>query len=757
MRQSTRFFSKLATATALLLALNVAKAFGFTGRSQNYFQPQCGASKLAVAALTASEQRDDVGTDSISPSVQTDRFHQDMKRVLESRPESNLVIEMAEKSALERRRRPEILEDDKDGVQRVLTMLNRMIQLGIATEETFQIAMRACLKRKRLRWRNKEDSRQIVCAADQLEELVNQLRPLTSNISVETYQLVLEAYATCSTPRGGRNYARKADSLLRIMQEEGVFGMEGVENVGEDDLVPPEIVAHVLHAWSWQQANRQPGDCATKANQYLEQLEALSERDPIDPAILLQCYDWCLEAWSKSGSPGSNLKADQVFARMKSLNQTQSESSILDTETYTNAILSWSKCRDPGSAERAHELLVEMLQLYKQGAFVSTEPELIAFNGVITAWAKVGKPEKAREALRLMEDILSRCKNLVPDVVSYNTVLHAHVMSPNKKKALKEIRTTVQYLEENCIEQPAISPDSFTYNTLMKAWIRSGEPGLAEQSEQTLRKMEMLWHRGDDKCEPTNRHYNVVINAYAKSSDPFAGKKAYDLLQRMKGGSFRSKPDIISYTSVIESYSKSADPDAAEMVLELLEEAFSVHEQTGDPSMRPNLRTFTMVILTLANCGGSIVKARGLLTRLLDLYEETKDEALLPNAYPYNYVLNCAANTLEDKAQAFKLATQTYQEMRQSPYVSPDSYTYAFWFKCCNNLLSDKELKGKCLFYAFDECRREGFVSNTVLNRLQRATPPKVLSEWLDMPLRRKTGFRDLTTAELPPEWSRNC
>ena len=271
-----------------------------------------------------------------------------------------------------------------------------------------------------------------------------------------------------------------------------------------------------------------------------------------------------------------------------------------------------------------------------------------------------------------------------------------------------------------------------------------------------MRKMEILWERGDEKVEPTNRHFNVVINAYAKSSDPFAAKKGFDLLQRMKGGSFRSKPDIISYTSVIECFSKSADPNASKIVTALLEEAFAVHEQTGDPAIRPNSRTFTMVILTLANCNGSIVEARDLLTRLVDLYEETKDKTLMPNAYPYNYVINCAANTQEDKMQAFRLATQTYQEMRESSYVTPDSYTYAFWFKCCNNLLgNDRDLKAKCMFYAFDECRKDGLVSNTVINRLQRGMPPNVLEDWFGIP-KRKNGFRDLKATELPREWSRN-
>lgn len=258
---------------------------------------------------------------------------------------------------------------------------------------------------------------------------------------------------------------------------------------------------------------------------------------------------------------------------------------------------------------------------------------------------------------------------------------------------------------------------------------------------------------------PTNRHFNVVINAYAKSSNPFAAQKAYDLLQRMKASkSQESKPDIISYTSVIECFSKSSEPNASQIVLDLLEEVFQIHRETGDADMRPNLRTFTNVIWTLAKCNGSAVTARELLTQLVDLYEETKDKSLRPNAYPYNYVLNCAANTvLDEKLHAFRIATQTYEEMRKSPYVKPDSFTYAFWFKCCNNLLpSGSELKDKCMFYALDQCKKDGLLSGTVLNRLQRAASPSDLEDWLDLPPRDLRRLMNLKVTDLPRSWSRN-
>jgi len=455
----------------------------FVGSVPRY---HCSTSTLAV--VLASSEKEAVGGFSsdgddeknMREKQQIERFHQDMKRVLENRDNGG-VAAMAQESTEERRQRPAVLEHDKDGVQRVLTMLDRLVEMGIATEETFHIAMKACLERGRLRWRShattttsqssSRDGTQVICAADQLEFLLEKLQGIvaSTDISLETYLLVLEAYATCSTPRGGRNYAQKADDLISLMQERGVFGDgDGVENLTGGEVIPVPVLMHVLHAWAWQQANKERGDCAERANEYLEEIEQSTSQEKAEAELLLQCYDWVLEAWSKSGSRGSAEKADDVFCRMKKLNQTQADSIILSTATYANAILSWSKSKSPGSAQKAHDLLVEMLEHFEAGAFPTSEPELIAFNTVIAAWARIGRRDKAEEVLWMMDGARAKCNSLVSDVRTYNSVLHAYVIGPNKNDALTQIQRLAEFMETNCEEQPGICPDSFTYNTLMK-------------------------------------------------------------------------------------------------------------------------------------------------------------------------------------------------------------------------------------------------------------------------------------------------
>lgn len=164
-----------------------------------------------------------------------------------------------------------------------------------------------------------------------------------------------------------------------------------------------------------------------------------------------------------------------------------------------------------------------------------------------------------------------------------------------------------------------------------------------------------------------------------------------------------------------------------------------------------------MAISALAHCPrqGNAAKARDLLTRLVELYETTGDSSLKPNEYPYNYAINCAANTMgRDKLEAFSIATKTFQEMRNSVLVKPDSFTYAFWIKACNNLLPPRsELHTKCVRFAFEECKKDGLVTKELLNRLQKGSSQKVISSLLG---NNTSGYRNLQVHDVPPSWSRN-
>ena len=741
------------------------------------------------------------------------------------------------KVVLDRNQRLAVLESDTDGAERVHGLLRVLCQRGLATEHSFQIVMRAYVRRGRLRWRpnqavvqirgdhdddtttttparrQKDDdaddaadaadaaddddddddddedddafisanklasslsSRKLICAADQVEalfqELVQRTRgttttTTTSVLSVHTYNLVLEAYANCATPRGGygdqnTNYAQRAQALLKRM--EAMYGV---------DAVPVESMLHVLHATAWQQANLQPGTYAQQAHGYLKQIRQRTT----DPKILLQAYSLTLEAYSKSGSAGSAMTAETLLHNMIQINATQESLgtrwSVLDAEDFSNAVLAWSKANDPNAAQRSQTWLEKMVALHQSGSFPDgSEPPLIAFNGVIVAWSRQGDYNRAAAVLSLLDDVSRLCRNLVPDVVSYNSVLHAYFRS---KAPLIKARKLVGFMHQHCDSQPSIRPNSFTYYTYLKCILQStprsdeGDGELMTERDDALHQLESCWLRGDYEMEPTNRIFNMIINAYAKSNDKRAWRKAMHLLDRMKIMAAHSKaleavqPDIITITSIMDCLSKALDPQVSQLAKSLLHEAFDRYHETLDIRDRPNLRTYTMAILTLAKNHGSVVEARQLLDNLVELYKETGDPSLQPNAYPYNYVLNCAASTVsDDPAQAFQIATRTFQDLRQAHLA--DSYSYAFWIKCCIHLVTSEELKRKCVRYAFDECKRDGLVTAEVLFRLSQALPRRVvMEEMLEGKVSASGGagagssHANVSINDLPEAWTR--
>lgn len=730
-----------------------------------------------------SESSETSGSNS-NLSSPAERFHTDMRRVLQSRrqrpPQTknsasqnglDSLIDMDSNSGVvSRRTRPTLLESDIDGAERVASMLQHLVTLGYATEESFQIVLEAFAGRGRVRWRqatndydsvssrNRNNRPKIVCAADVVGDLLDQAwELLDGNVSTESCNLVLKAYATCATPRGDRFYANSAQALVDRMEQAGT-------------VITEETLAHLVHAWAWQQGNRQSGDCADLAEAALDRLNQLSSPPP-SPEVLLQCYDWLLEARSKSSALSAPKEADKLLQTMKRVRLQMDEPStcrLPSAESFTNAILAWSKSREEGGVDRAEELLMELCDAFEANLLPDqVQPDLIAFNGVVSAWARRGRPDKAEEILKILRD---KFPMVAPDVMTYNTVLFAYLKSgEDKRKKLDKMLSILKYMEESSHDNGKIAPDCFTYNTLTQAWINSRHPEAADRSLDLIHKMVELWKAGDTSLEPENRRFNVVINALAKQSrSPQAPQKAYELLRQMQSLGIKScEPDVITYTSVIECMSRSNDPNAhvhSQDLLKELIEAYEEAENRGDEdseSLLPNARTYSMTILAMAKSPtlDNVLQANQLFDDLKQLHDKTQHESTRPNIFVYNYVLNCAANcigTQEEKLQAFQVAASVYKALRKSADVQSDSFTYAFWFKCCNNLLPTGDLRTKCLTYAFDKCKTDGLVTPAVLKRLLAGTPPSLARKILKLPKGAQRKNQAISIDNLPPSWSRN-
>lgn len=333
---------------------------------------------LKESSLREQPMPTDEGHSTKSRQTRTDatsRFHMDMRRLLQSRqgtsitdiadPMSNGSSVLDAYSPMERRQRPVVLTEDVDGAIRVSTMLRHLVNIDAATEESFQIVLQAFCGRGRLRWKNRDSV--VVCAADEVEPLMDELwERQNGKVSTESCDLVLQVYAACSTPRGDRRYAEKAQDLLESMQENGI-------------TPSTKSFSAVINAWAWQQGNMKGSKCAEMAQSNLDRLIELN----LDDDTALQAMDWVLEAWSKCFTKDAPFKAEKIFQRMKDIQRDKntSGSSFPNSQSYTNAILAWSKSKENGSAEKAHRMLFQLFEDFEQGNLPeNVVPDLFAIS-----------------------------------------------------------------------------------------------------------------------------------------------------------------------------------------------------------------------------------------------------------------------------------------------------------------------------------------------------------------------------------------
>ena len=130
-----------------------------------------------------------------------------------------------------------------------------------------------------------------------------------------------------------------------------------------------------------------------------------------------------------------------------------------------------------------------------------------------------------------------------------------------------------------------LKPDTYSFNTVLKALANSKEKGSVERARSILEKMENKYANGDDSAKPDaityvsektipclSRKYmsnidtqdlllmrpkqNTVILAYGNNGGKDAGKRAKSILtlmeNRFKGGDLAVRPTSSTYTALIK-------------------------------------------------------------------------------------------------------------------------------------------------------------------------------------------------------------
>ncbi len=247
------------------------------------------------------------------------------------------------------------------------------------------------------------------------------------------------------------------------------------------------------------------------------------------------------------------LSIENIFVNMEKQNLLPSQS------TMTPILSALSREGNVGEVLR---LLTWMEDMYQNHGWGFIRPNKFHFNTIISAISRVDSPSvdtgnEAMQILDKMKEFYESGRNIEarPDLVTYNSVLNAMAKEANSNDSKQNrndndnherAERLLRRMEEGK-EGDHIVPDLISYNTVLSAYMNSNSGTAATEAQNLLQRMV------EHDIEPDLLSYTMCINALAKSKADGSGRKAEDLLNVMENayadGNTSLKPDMICYNS----------------------------------------------------------------------------------------------------------------------------------------------------------------------------------------------------------------
>ena len=308
-----------------------------------------------------------------------------------------------------------------------------------------------------------------------------------------------------------RHIFNAALNTLASRAESSPLAVDMIEKMISEDGAPLDQASYsisiksILSSKAWIDKTE---DMATSIENLLAKMEKVSllpSQSTMTPI---------LTALSKRGDVNEVLR---LLSWMENMYQTRGWKSIRPNKIHFNTIISASSRSDLPSVacgDQAMRILDYMKDLYTTGNNIEAKPDLVTYNSVLNAIAKESSSNNSKQNkndndnhLRA-ESLLARMEagsegdDIIPDRVSYNTVLSSY-MNSNMRSAAAEAQGFLQRMADHDIE-----PDLLSYTICINALAKSKMKGSAQKAEELLNIMEQAYAEGNTKLKPDMICYN---------------------------------------------------------------------------------------------------------------------------------------------------------------------------------------------------------------------------------------------------------
>mmetsp|Transcript_32730 Transcript_32730/g.77167 ORF Transcript_32730/g.77167 Transcript_32730/m.77167 type:complete len:674 (+) Transcript_32730:117-2138(+) len=335
---------------------------------------------------------------------------------------------------------------------------------------------------------------------------------------------------------------------------------------------------------------------------------------------------------------------------------------MLTVSDFNAAMDAYAKIGNPAGVQRILRRM-EALRTSSVEDFADLSPDEFSMSTLATAWAKSHSEEAAQKAEAIIQYM--DLKGLIPNTITYNSVLHAIAVGNQCDRALRAEDIVRRMKKRHEQKGEDCQPDVYTYQSLIQAWSRTSLPGAPQKAEQILQFMDDEAASGRKNCRrlaPNAYCFTTVIHTWARSSEKKRARQAYQLLNIMTRRYHDAKSNYeTQQTKKTKSLYKS---------------------------LKPNVKTFTSVLNACA--------------RPIDDSE---------------------------REDAFAIAQLTMAELSVGTYGKPNFLSYAAYLSVCATSLDCGPERDEEVKKTFEDCVKAGEVAQIVLEKLHSAASPELLDE----------------------------
>ena len=450
--------------------------------------------------------------------------------------------------------------------------------------------------------------------------------------------------------------------VMRIWNQSGRIGeaptrCETIYNlmIRHDIPVTTRTYRAILNAWA--RIGTQEG--VRRTHEWLYQMHAkyLEGNDSLQPDSA--AIATVIAAWSRSKAGDAGRQALELYQHLGDLVQYNK------IHVFNSLLTCFSKSRRIQDVQQAEQLFDELL--IHDGAKDDSGkplPNATTYLILMTAFAKVGRPDKAEQLLqRLQDGFAGGQENLKPSNSHFTSVISSYAQS-NRKDKVEKMRSLMDRMEElsRISDDESLMPSLTTYNAFLACYAHGKLPFAGSEAEKVLHELKARADGGDARYTPDRITYSTVINVYAKIGlSEHAVRVLEDMNRDYESGNATARPDLQAYNTVLASFAKDKRArNASEQAVRFFERMKTLGESGATD--KPDLVSYSALISAFANSkGGDKVenaqRAESVLRDLQSAYERGA-LSLRPNQIVYNGCINAWA-----VAGSFDRAGELLREM----------------------------------------------------------------------------------------------